>query len=194
MERRPQYIANILNKFYQDKVKILNNKLPVTNLDPLKVLKSALDRWGQKTNQIKTLKLHPVTRSHTLKLIKKLGNSTSFGLDGIDAISLKLIADEITDPVNFIINLSIKTSTFPNKWKVGRIIPIFKGKGKDKYLPESYRPVSLLPALSKVTEKTIQEQLNDHMNREHLVAQRSSRLQEKPQYSNSTESTNRSNF
>ena len=168
MERRPQSIANILNKFYQDKVKNLNMKLPVTNLDPLKVLRAALERWGSKTDQIKTLKLHPVTRSHTLKLIKKLGNSTSFGLDGIDAISLKVIAEEITDPVNFIVNLSIETSTFPNKWKVGRIIPIFKGKGKDKSLPEAYRPVSLLPALSKVTEKTIQEQLNDHMKNEHL--------------------------
>ena len=86
----------------------------------------------------------------------------------MDTISLKIIAEEIAEPVNFLINLSIKTSTFPNQWKIGRLIPIFKGKGKDKFSPDSYRPVSLLPALSKVAEKTIQEQLNKHMETEHL--------------------------
>ena len=51
---------------------------------------------------------------------------------------------------------------------MGRIVPIYKGKGKDTNHPESYRPVSLLPAISKVVEKTVQEQIVLHMKNEHL--------------------------
>ena len=60
----------------------------------------------------------------------------SFGLDGLDSISLKMIAEEVAALLNFIVNLLISTKTFANKWKMGRIVPIHKGKGKDVHLPE----------------------------------------------------------
>ena len=109
MERSTEKIVNMQNKHYTDKIKLLNNKFPVTNYDPLKVLKDALDRWGTKTDNIKIFKLQPVGRNHTMNLIKKLGNSTSFGFDGIDSTSLKLVTEEIADPINCLVNLSIKT-------------------------------------------------------------------------------------
>ena len=62
----------------------------------------------------------------------------------------------------------MNTMTFANKWKIGKIIPIFKGKGKDPQLPESFRPVSLLSSVSKIVEKTVQEQVNNHMKQEKL--------------------------
>ena len=122
----------------------------------------------KKTKNVKKMKLQKVGVSHTKNLINKLGNSASFGLDKIDSISLKLISEEISVPLNFLVNLSLSKSTFANKWKMGRIVPIFKGKGKDRTLPDSYRPVSLLPAISKVIEKTVQEQVCLHMKNENL--------------------------
>ena len=64
--------------------------------------------------------------------------------------------------------MSITSGVFANKWKISRIIPLWKGKGKDKLLAESYRPVQLLPSISKLVEKTVQEQLYEHMEREKL--------------------------
>ena len=168
MERRPKFLADIQNDFYTEKIKQLEKKLPTTNSDPLKTLKDALTRWGPKSQKINKMKLQTVSISHTYNLLRKLGNSTSFGLDGLDSISLKMISKEIVAPLNFLVNLSIKNATFANKWKVGRIVPIHKGKGKDIHLPESYRPVSLLPAVSKVVEKTVQEQIANHMKQEKL--------------------------
>ena len=105
---------------------------------------------------------------HTLNLINKLGNSTAHGNDGIDAIALKAVAEDIAAPLNYIINLSIQSATFANKWKIGKVIPLWKGKGKDKLEPSSYRPVSMLPTVSKLVEKSVQEQIVRHMEGEHL--------------------------
>ena len=157
------------NDFYTKKsTRSGKNNFQPPGQDPLKVLKAALTRWGDKTNKINKMKLKTVNIKHTENLIMKLGNSTSYGLDGLDSISLKMIAKEVAGPVNFIVNLSIESATFANKWKMGRVVPIYKGKSKDKNLPESFRPVSLLPAISKVVEKTIQEQINQHMTQEKL--------------------------
>jgi len=48
-----------------------------------------------------------------------------------------------------IINLSILKQTFPNQWKIGKIIPLYKAKG-DKLNPNDYCPVTLLNAASKI--------------------------------------------
>ena len=166
--RKPAEIADILNKFYKKKIDDLTSKLPRNNIDPLTTLKAALERWGPRTTNLSSLILQPVGREHTLKLIKKLGSSTAFGHDGLDSITLKIVAAEVALPVNYIINLSISTSTFPNKWKVGRVIPLLKSKTKDQLSPGSYRPVSQLSVISKLAEKTVQEQLDRHMKSQHL--------------------------
>ena len=162
--RKPVDIANAQNRYYNKKVK----DLPQEELDPLAILKAAMLRWGDKTRQVQPLILQPVNIQHTLNLLKKLGASTASGYDGIDATFLKAAAEELASPINSIINLSISTSVFPTKWKIGRLIRLWKGKGKDKLSTESYRPVSLLPVVSKLAEKTIQEQIYRHMEVERL--------------------------
>ena len=56
-----------------------------------------------------------------------------------------------------VINSSIKTGEFPEQWKEAIVVPILKkGDSKDT---KNYRPVSCLPAASKVLEKVICDQL-----------------------------------
>ena len=54
----------------------------------------------------------------------------------------------------------LNTGTFPDKLKIAKVIPIFR-KG-DPSLFENYRPISLLPAISKVLEKIIALQLSSY--------------------------------
>ena len=56
-----------------------------------------------------------------------------------------------------IVNQSLRSGIFPDKLKLARIIPLHK-KG-DTHLLENYRPISILPALSKIFEKVVFEQL-----------------------------------
>ena len=49
------------------------------------------------------------------------------------------------------------------KWKIGKIKPLLKSFDLDQYSPKSYRPICLLPTISKLTEKTVQTQLLEHL-------------------------------
>ena len=93
-----------------------------------------------------------------------MGNSKSHGNDELDARSLKLAAGSLINPLTFLINQSIKNSTFANQWKVARLIPLHKGKGMSKMNPDNFRPIALLPVVSKLVERAVQSQLLDYMN------------------------------
>ena len=66
-----------------------------------------------------------------------------------------------------IINLSIKSSTFPEECKITKLKPIFKKSARTD--PKNYRPIFLLPLVSKTTEKPIHFQIEDFLNKKKLI-------------------------
>ena len=64
------------------------------------------------------------------------------------------------------INQIFNTGIFPDKLKIAKVVPIFK-KGDDT-LPNNYRPISLLPVISKVIEKIICNQLSSYFENNKL--------------------------
>ena len=52
-------------------------------------------------------------------------------------------------------NSVAQNACVPDDWQTSIIIPIFKGKGKEKSDPSSNRPISLIPVISKLFEKVI---------------------------------------
>ena len=83
-------------------------------------------------------------------------------MDNIDTYVLKLMIDYILPAVTHIVNLSIQKSEFPSQYKIAKVIPLLK-KG-DPLEPKNYRPVAILPILSKVIERVIFMQIVDYMN------------------------------
>ena len=65
--------------------------------------------------------------------------------------------------------LSISTGKFPRIWKYAKVVPLLKSQSSDPILPKSYRPVALLPILSKVLEKAVFTQLVTYLESNHLV-------------------------
>ena len=53
--------------------------------------------------------------------------------------------------------------------ELSRLIPILKSKDASRLSPASYRPIALLPVVSKIVERTVQTQLQDHMEKNHLL-------------------------
>ncbi|GBP05253.1 Putative 115 kDa protein in type-1 retrotransposable element R1DM [Eumeta japonica] len=51
----------------------------------------------------------------------------------------------------------VKEGVFPNVWKSGRLLVIPKGNGKPATDPKAYRPITLLPVLGKILERTLLE-------------------------------------
>ena len=79
-------------------------------------------------------------------LIRKLNNKKSSGYDSISNRILKETNHTITPYLETLFNKCIQSGTFPDAYKIAQVIPLFKGG--DKTNPNSYRPISLPPAIA----------------------------------------------
>ena len=164
MITKPGEIAEKQMEYFKNKIRKLNESIPTSNENPLKTLEDAIKRWGKKNSEQRPIfSIRKSTLMETLNIIKQLGNSHSIAHDNLDSMTIKLAAPTLYKPINYVVNLSIETGVFCNKWKIGRLIPLHKGKGHNKLKPEAYRPISLLPVLGKIAEKTVQTQMLQHM-------------------------------
>ena len=100
-----------------------------------------------------------VNESTIMTIITNLPNKYSCGFDGLSTTILKSIKGIIIKPLPLIINNIFDTGVFPANFKIAKIIPIFKKD--DRTVFNNYRPISLLPIISKVVEKVISDQLNE---------------------------------
>ena len=67
-----------------------------------------------------------------------------------------------------IVNTSIVTYLYPNSWKLPHVIPFFKSGDPDEV--GNYRPISLLPIISKLLEKIISNQLIEYLENNNLLS------------------------
>ena len=81
------------------------------------------------------------------------------GLDKISARLLKDSVDVITPSLTALFNLSPQMRNVPSLWKTAKVIPLFK-KG-DKQDVSNYRPISILPTMSKIVEKAVHSHLTN---------------------------------
>ena len=147
-------IAEKLNNFFINIGPKLANELdPVGKPD----FKSYLN-----INKLKTaFKFTPIEEEETKTIIKNLKPKNSSGHDSISLILLKASINSIAKPLTCIINQSLKTGRFQCKLKLAKIIPIFREGDEHDF--NNYRPISLLPSISKVFEKTIYSQLFQYL-------------------------------
>lgn len=115
------------------------------------IKETASDDWTKYTT----------TPKEIVQIIKKLPAKKAPGSDNIQNIVLKNLERKTIVQITHIINTMIKLSHFPAHWKTSNIIPLLKA-GKNKTDPGSYRPISLLQTLGKLTEKIIAKRLNDY--------------------------------
>ena len=66
-----------------------------------------------------------------------------------------------------IINLSIRCGYFPDEWKISKVLPLYKEDIKSD--PNNYRPISILPVVSKIIEKVIFKQLYEYLTHNNLL-------------------------
>ena len=105
-----------------------------------------------------------VNDQEVLEFIGSLEPKTSSGYDNISSKLLIQLAPIIHSILRLIINQSLITGIFPQKLKTAMIIPIYKGKNSDEHEFVNYRPISLLPVISKIIEKVVHKQLYEYMS------------------------------
>jgi hypothetical protein len=89
-------------------------------------------------------------------------------LDPLPASVFKMHAHALLPLLTKVVNASMCSSVFPQDWKCAILRPLLKKAGLELSLP-NYRPVSNLSCLSKLTEKAVIKQLNEHIQRYTLM-------------------------
>ena len=90
-------------------------------------------------------------------------HSHSFALSGY---CLKVSAPSICSSLTSIFNLSISSNSFPDSWKIAKVSPLFKeGSLFDR---SNYRPISVLPIISKILERHVHTSFYSFISDHHL--------------------------
>ena len=106
--------------------------------------------------------LFPVSEGEVSKLIGGL-RETKTDINTIPVKIFKAVSPCLLYPICKLINFSLAEGFFPNHLKLSRITPIFKSG--DKQDPSNYRPISSLPFLSKILERSMTNRLINFFNK-----------------------------
>ena len=102
------------------------------------------------------------------KLIDRIRIGVATGSDGISAKIVKDCKDVILPVMTDIVNLSLRTSTFPESMKIATIKCLHKKFSTEE--PSNYRPLSILPILSKIFERAAVDQIVQFLETNNLIS------------------------
>ena len=103
-----------------------------------------------------------------IKQIKSYTCKKATGYDELSVKILKYICDipHVMESLVYILNLSLHSSVYPDAWKIARVQPI--PKGGDTAIMKNYRPVSILPVLSKIIERAVYLNIFEYLSQHNL--------------------------
>ena len=150
-------IANTFNNFFVNLGPNLAKNIPLIDTDPTKFITHEISQ---------SLFLLPVSENELNNVIKSLNNSSP-GADDITPRIVKRTWHLCSEPLLYILNLSFIQGVFPNELKVAKVIPLYKSNNKMEI--NNYRPVSILPAFSKIFERLMYNRLNSFINKHKIL-------------------------
>lgn len=106
-------------------------------------------------------KFNLATKEEITKIIDNLDSNTGSGIDNISTKVVKSLKSYITEELTECINVCLESGNFPDSLKIAKVTPIFKSGTKSD--PNNYRPISVLPVISKIFEKIIYNRLDAYL-------------------------------
>ena len=154
----PLQIANKFCEYFTNIGPSYAKKLPHSDVAPDSYLKGRI---------FDSIFLTPVTKNEIKNLSSdfKLGKATGF--DSICISDVKSNIEHLTEPLAYLINLSISTVIVPDNTKLAEVIPVHKGDSNSDF--NNYRPISILPIFSKFFEKAIYNRLISFINKHNIL-------------------------
>ena len=149
-----------LNDHYLSTAKRVLNASPVTTENLMQIIESFPDSNSDE------LSFSKVTYNDVITELKAIRSDCSAGFDNIPVSLIKVMTEYLASPLTHVINTGIEQNTFHKQWKIGKITPIPKCDQSSQ--PDDYRPVTVLPILSKVYERLIAKQIIQHVNRNNI--------------------------
>ena len=140
---------------------LLHQYISVTKPHPQEVTTDFLFFPEESDNIAECLTSINFTADKVRQLLINLKPHSSPGCDNFQPKLFVELADVLAEPLAAFFQNLFDRGCVPQCWKLGTVTPIYKGG--DRADPANYRPVTLLPVLSKVMEAVIAEQLLHHL-------------------------------
>ena len=111
--------------------------------------------------------LPDITEEYVQKQISSMSVGKATGPDGISVQMLQIASRYITESLTHIFNLSIRCEHYPKDWKYALVTSIHKGG--DKCNTTNYRPISILPIISKILERWVHSVVYSYLDECNLI-------------------------
>ena len=158
---------NINNKIVSEPVEVANhiNKYYTSIAEKLtKNIKKGKTKFNDylKFPHEKSFFIKPTCKEEVEELITGFDPTKASDIYGISPKIIKLASDSLSDKLADIFNSSFESGVFPQLLKFACVTPIFKGGSRLDV--SNYRPVSILPLMSKLIEKLMQKRLQNFLS------------------------------
>jgi len=120
-------------------------------------------------NPFPNINLKSISTKEIENLIKSLKPKNSSGYDGIFTKLIQISSPFISSPLAHICNKSLSSGIFPEHLKYAIVKPLFKKGDKSKI--SNYRPKFILSSFSKILEKVMYNQPQEHLNKYSILAE-----------------------
>lgn len=156
---RPDHIAENFNSYFINVGKSLAENIVNTNT-------SYTDFLPNRNDSI--FVMSPVTYDELMNATNRLRDSSP-GFEGIPMKILRIIIPVISPVIIYLCNKSFSTGIFPDQLKIAKVIPIYKSG--DATLFKNHRPISVLPAMSKILEKIMYNRVVDFCTSNNILTE-----------------------
>lgn len=175
--------------FLNEEGQVITNQKEVANKFNtyfVNVARSLLQKMGNRPNKFQdylknpnehSMYLNEVNPDEIYEIIMKLNVKKSGDIYGITPKLIKIIAEPLAPILSLIFNKSFELGKFPQNMKTSKVIPIHKNDSK--MLTSNYRPISLLPILSKIFEKIMYSRIMDFVKTQKILYPRQFGFQQK---------------
>ena len=154
--------TNTFNNFFVEIGPKLASDIPPTDTDPIQFIQPCRSEFNLST----------ISKTKLSQIIGKINLNKAPGLDKIPNKLIKLAGEAIYDSLLYIFNLVLDTGVFPDDLKLAKITPIYKEGDKTKC--GNFRPISVIPAVAKILEKIIYDQLSSYINENDIICEQQS--------------------
>ena len=137
----PKDIAESFNHYFSNIGPDLVRKIDTSNYNFETCVKNAKSEFTA---------FQPVTASRVFLFLHGHSGNKATGIYKISCKIIKISAC-IADILTFIFNQALTLSSFPREWKMARVMPLYKNGQRN--IPGNYRPISVIPAISKILER-----------------------------------------
>lgn len=160
-------ICNAFNSFFVNITDEYNVHKDIDNYKKSVHFKRLKEYTFKKLQNASEFKIAHITVDFIEKYIDNLSVAKSTGLDNISPKFLKIAAKTLSPVLAQIINTYIDNSYFPCAWKKAKVIPVYKNGSQEAL--GNYRPISILPCLSKIFERHMANSLQDYLLENNLL-------------------------